>query len=275
MAASIVGGAAIAAQILYPLVSGRALDAVTVAVVVLLASASIVHALATRGLRFAVVLVVATAGVGYASEVLGTITGIPYGAYHYVPDGLGPVVADVPVVVPFAWTAGFYPVWIVATIVCSRLRPRMRAVARVPLVAVGMVGWDLYLDPQMVADGRWVWHRADAGLPGLEHIPLTNYAGWFAVAILMAIVVTVGGGDGARRGADLARDALPVVLFAWTWLGSALAHAVFLDAPELRWSAMYGFVGMGLLGVPAVVVFAARTHRTPPTAGQSGSRLAR
>lgn len=246
-----VAVAAVVAQIAYPLVDGRPRDAVTVAVVALLAAASILHAVAVRGRLWAAGMVAATAGVGLLSEVVGTATGIPYGCYEYATGRLGWSIADVPLVVPFAWTAGFYPVWCVA----SRLT--RRRLSRVALATVGVVGWDLYLDPQMVADGQWHWCVADAGLPGVAHVPLTNYAGWLLVAAVMAVLV-----DRLDRqvGRAPSSDTVPVALFVWTWLGSALAHAVFLDAPELRYSAVYGGVAMGVLGVPLLLDIA-RTRR--------------
>ncbi|MEE2031526.1 carotenoid biosynthesis protein [Rhodococcus chondri] len=243
---------AIAAQIAYPLTDGAARDRVTVAVVVLLAATCLVHATLHRGARWAAALFGITAGVGYASEVLGTSTGYPYGCYAYAVDRLGPSVFDVPLVVPLAWTAGMYPIWCVA----SRIFPR--PAARLAAVTVAMVGWDLYLDPQMVADGQWTWCHG-GGLPGIEHIPLTNYAGWTVVAAMMALALYA---VDRRAGALSPRgDAVPTVLFLWTWLGSALAHSVFLDAPELRWSALYGAVVMGTLGVPLLGKWAVRRQR--------------
>lgn len=261
-ASAVVAIAAVGAQITYPLVDGRPRDAVTVAVVALLAAASILHAVAVRGKVWAAGMVVATAGAGLLSEVVGTATGVPYGCYEYATGRLGWSIADVPLVVPFAWTAGFYPVWCVA----SRLTHRR--LSRIVLTTVGVVGWDLYLDPQMVADRQWEWCVTDAGLPGVAHIPLTNYAGWILVAAVMAVLVDlldrrIGSGPASRP----SHDAVPIALFLWTWLGSALAHAVFLDAPELRYSAIYGAVAMGVLGVPLVADLVrtrrAELHNTP------------
>ncbi|MFZ2530538.1 MAG: carotenoid biosynthesis protein [Rhodococcus sp. (in: high G+C Gram-positive bacteria)] len=232
--------AAVAAQIVYPLVDGSSRDTVTVLVVALLAAACLAHAVTHRGAAWAAGLFVISAGAGFASEVVGTATGYPYGCYVYATDRLGPALFDVPLVVPLAWTAGLYPVWCVAT------RLTRRPAVRIAATTVGMVGWDLYLDPQMVADGQWTWCHG-SGLPGLTHIPLSNYAGWLMVAAAMATALTALDRVARRpRGGD----AVPVALFLWTWLGSALAHSVFLDAPELQWSALYGFVVMGLLGAP-------------------------
>ncbi|WP_032399973.1 carotenoid biosynthesis protein [Rhodococcoides fascians] len=240
---------AVAAQICYPLVSGSTRDAVTIAVVALLALASIAHAVLYRVKLWAAALVILTAGTGFVSELVGTATGFPFGEYFYAQNRLGPSLFEVPVVVPLAWTAGFYPIWCAVTFIVGHLgATRLRASAfRIAAVAVGMVGWDLYLDPQMVTDGQWTWTSGAVGLPGVSSIPLTNYAGWLLVATLMAAVMEAVNRVVAPRASD---DVVPIGLFLWTWLGSALAHAVFLDGPELRFSAVYGFVVMGSVGIP-------------------------
>lgn len=229
----ILTGAAILAQIAYPLTDGTARDAVTVAIVVLVAAACLTHA----GRRAPALLVI-TAGLGLAAEIIGTATGFPFGCYEYAQGRLGPALADVPLVVPLAWTAGFYQAAVVASLLCRS------APARVLVTAVGVVGWDLYIDPQMVADGQWIW------CGGV--IPFTNYLGWFVVGLVMAVAAEV---VCPVRRPDRPLS-VPVVLFVWTWLGSALAHLVFLDGLER--SALYGFVGMGLLGVPLLRHFRVR-----------------
>lgn len=115
----------------------------------------------------------------------------------------------------------------------------------------------------MVADGQWTWCDTDSGLPGLTQIPYTNYLGWFAVALVMAGLLAVwehGAPDpvpAQRTGGGTGTLAVPVALFLWTWLGSALAHAAFLGLPASAW---YGLAGMGVLGVP-LLVMAARARR--------------
>ncbi|SUD48099.1 Ribonucleases G and E [Nocardia otitidiscaviarum] len=365
----------VAVQILYPLTAGVARDRVTVAVVLLSAATAVTHAGRTRGVRWAVGVLVIVSGVGLLAEMVGTATGFPFGCYDYASGRIGPSVAGVPLVVALAWTGGLYPVWIVARQLYSR------TVTRVMMTAVGAVGWDLFLDPQMVADGQWTWCSPWPGLPGLPEIPLTNYLGWFAVGLVMAgllalwertvpnlertpttarpatappasaatatatepsatepatttqpattttqpattesaatdaaatdrpdaapvsPVVAAGrntpaaspsagpsttgpsavsdaapgpanapaaGHDPAEppiapapaRRADTAAVAVrsgdvavPVAVLLWTWLGSALAHAVFLGLPV---SAGYGVVGLGVLGIPLVRALSAR-----------------
>ncbi|MFE3443982.1 carotenoid biosynthesis protein [Nocardia sp. NPDC059180] len=229
------------AQIAYPLTSGAARDRVTVAVVLLSAATALAHATYTRGPRYALGFLVIVSGLGLLAEIIGTATGMPFGCYDYATDRLGLAVAGVPLVVPLAWTGGVYPIWVVAGLLTER------AWARIALTAVGAVGWDLFLDPQMVADGQWQWCVTDAGLPGVEHIPLTNYLGWLIVALVMAVLLTGWERTAPQRHGGVA---VPVAVFLWTWLGSALAHAVFLDLPASAW---YGAAGMALLGVPLLV----------------------
>lgn len=245
-------------QICYPLTTGADRDRVTVAVVLLSAGTALAHAAVARGIRYAAGFLVIVSGIGWATEAVGTATGVPFGCYDYVLDRLGPAVAGVPLVVPLAWTGGLYPIWVVAGLLTDRTALRIAA------TAVGAVGWDLFLDPQMVADGHWRWCVTDAGLPGLDAIPYTNYLGWFAVASVMATVVALWERTAPDRGVSVA---VPVTVFLWTWLGSALAHAVFLDLP---YSAAYGAAGLAALGIPLLtgLVRPVRTDRVPTGAGR-------
>ncbi|MFI9505569.1 carotenoid biosynthesis protein [Nocardia sp. NPDC052566] len=283
------------AQICYPLASGEARDRVTVVVVLLSAGTALAHARMVRGLRYATGFLVIVSGVGLMAEVVGTATGVPFGCYGYAEGRLGIAVAGVPLVVALAWTGGLYPVWVVAGMLVRRTS------ARIGLTAAGAVGWDLFLDPQMVADGQWTWCADSPGLPGIADIPYTNYLGWFAVALIMATLLAIwehaahaGPAAAAGTSTDAARRTLfaslrrnlplryelcparpahsasanvvPVTIFLWTWLGSALAHAVFLGLP---YSACYGGIGLGVLGVPLLVRLI-RERR-----GKSGGRTAR
>ncbi|MGV9752911.1 carotenoid biosynthesis protein [Nocardia farcinica] len=252
--------ALVLAQIAYPLTAGPARDRVTVLVVLLAAGTALAHAAVTRGFRYAAGFLVIVSGLGLLSEVVGVALGVPYGCYEYAVDRIGPGLAGVPVLVPLAWTGGVYPVWIVAGLLTARAG-RLRTPARIALTAIGAVGWDLFLDPQMVADGQWTWCDSDSGLPGVPEIPLTNYLGWLVVATVMAALLAVW--EHAAPAPSQPRDepatvVVPVAVFCWTWLGSTLAHAAFLGLPA---SAGYGFLGMGVLGVPLLVLLV-RDRRT-------------
>ncbi|MFI5781565.1 carotenoid biosynthesis protein [Nocardia sp. NPDC051570] len=242
----------IAAQICYPLTAGGARDRVTIAVVLLSAATALLHAMPARGPRYALGFLLIVSGLGLIAEIIGTATGFPFGRYDYALDRLGPAVAGVPLLVPLAWTGGLYPVWVVTGLLYRRAR------LRIPMAAAGAVGWDLFLDPQMVADGQWRWCSNLPGLPGLSQIPWTNYLGWFAVASIMAVLLEL-----LERGipARAASPIVPVAVLLWTWLGSTLAHAVLLGLPA---SAGYGFAGLGVLGIPVVARMSRRARHVRP-----------
>jgi putative membrane protein len=129
-----------------------------------------------------------------------------------------------------------WPAWLTAGLV-------RRTGPRIVLAAWGLAAWDLFLDPQMVAEGYWRWSHPAPALPGVPAVPLTNYLGWLAVALVMMVALR-------STGAAPAGDAPMYALYLWTYASSVLAHAVFLDLPA---SALWGAAGMGLLAVPATI----------------------
>jgi putative membrane protein len=232
----------ILAQICYPLAHGRARAPLVIGTVILGFSISVSHALVTRGGRVAGALVAVTAAGGLAVETLGVHTGFPFGGYGYS-GALGPRLLGVPLIIPLAWTWMAWPAWLVAATLTHN-RP-----VRVLLAGLGLAAWDLFLDPQMVAEGYWHWHDPEPGLPGVPGIPLTDYLGWLAVAVLMMALFAAAAGSRVRV-ADRRRDAPMLALYLWTYLSSVLAHAAFLHLPG---SAGWGALGMGLVAVPLVV----------------------
>jgi putative membrane protein len=229
-------GTTVGLEIAYPLVDGAWLHRVTIATVVAFAATCVLHAVVQRGLRWAVGLVVVTAGGGLAAEAIGVRTGLPFGEYSYA-GTLGPEVLGVPLVVPLAWTMMAYPVLLAA----RRLTHRWV----VPLGAFGLMAWDVFLDPQMVGDGHWTWADPTPSLPGVDGIPLTNFAGWLLVGALMMLLLTaLLPRDARHRPAD---ESLPATLLAWTWLGYILGNVFWFGTASV---ALVGGVLLGLLVLP-------------------------
>ena len=220
-------------QIAYPLVRGQARDVLTVVTVVAFFLASTSHAVIHRGVRWAAVFVLVTAGTGLLAEALGTATGLPFGDYSYA-DSLGWKLLGVPVVIPLAWSMMAYPCLLVGQRLCR---------SRVAAAAVGgfaLASWDLFLDPQMVEAGHWTWTDVSYALPGAPDIPGSNYLGWVVVAVLMVGILQLL----PRKDAD---DRQPAALFLWTYGSSVLANAAFFGRPL---TALVGGVGMGLVAIP-------------------------
>jgi len=237
---AVLAAATVLAQIAYPLVSGDGRNSLTVATVLLFFAASVTHALATRGPRFTAALVAVTAGGGLLAEAVGTHTGVPFGRYTYA-GTLGPQLLGVPVVIPLAWTMMAYPALLVGRQLTQR-RP-----GALPLVAgLALASWDLFLDPQMVAAGHWGWLDIGATLPGVPDVPVGNYLGWLATAVLMmAVLARVLARVPTPAGPS--DDRVPMALYLWTYASSVLANVAFFHRPAV---AVIGGIGMGLVAVP-------------------------
>ncbi|MFI5896069.1 carotenoid biosynthesis protein [Actinoplanes sp. NPDC051513] len=225
-------------QICYPLAEGDARARLTVLTVLIGYILSVAHAAATRGPRAALALVAMATFGGFAVEAIGVATGFPFGAYDYSGE-LGPKLLGVPLIIPLAWTWMAWPAWL-AAIRLSRSRA-----ARVSIAAFGLAAWDVFLDPQMVAEGYWRWQDPTPALPGIPGVPLGNYLGWLAFAILLMTALSVAGGNSIKTPAGA--DAPIIALWFWTYASSVLAHAVFLGLPV---SAAWGALLMGIAILP-------------------------
>ncbi|MGL5858679.1 MAG: carotenoid biosynthesis protein [Angustibacter sp.] len=267
---AVLAGLTILTQVCYPLTTGQTLQALTIGAVLLFAAASISHASVHRGTTWAGGLLLIAGGIGLAAEAVGVRTGIPFGSYRYT-GNLGPQLLDVPVVVPLAWTMMAYPCLLLGRglagyasgrvpAVGSGAGTRRRTLITIAAGGAALASWDLFLDPQMVAAGNWRFDDPTPALPGVPGIPLTNYAGWLVVALLMITVLHIALPD--RRvdvdtaGADDPGDGVPLVLLTWTWLGSTIGNAVFFDRPAV---AAWGGLLMGSLVVPWVICSSRRT----------------
>ena len=174
---------------------------------------------AKRTLRAFAVVLTST----WALEWIGSSTGIPFGTYAYT-DVLQPQLAHVPLHIPPAWFMMLPPSWAIAA---SITKGRM-GIGFVVISALAFTAWDLFLDPQMVAWGYWVWDE-----PGLYFgIPLSNYLGWvFSAALVTALV----------RPTDLPVRPL-IVVYAITLFLSSIGLLFFWNLPG---PALWGAATMG------------------------------
>jgi len=237
----LLGGAGVLTQMVFPFTDGGTVT-LTVLSVLLLAAASLAHAAATRGWRTAVAVLVVAGGGGLLAETVGVHTGVPFGDYAYT-GTLGPQLLGVPVIVPLAWAMLAYPALLVAR---ALVRTRWLVV---PVAAWALATYDVFLDPQMVDAGHWRWADPTPALPGVSGIPLTNFAGWLVVALLLAVLL-----DRVVPAAP-GQDLLPLVLYAWTYASSVLADAAFFGRPPV---ALVGGVLMGTVGIPLLVLLGRR-----------------
>jgi putative membrane protein len=172
--------------------------------------------------------------VGYAAEWIGTRTGLPFGGYRYT-GVLWPMLGGVPLIVALAWGG----MGLAAHAVARTAAPRRRAV-RLVLGACALTAWDLFLDPQMLRLGLWTW--AEQG--PYRGVPLTNFAGWLLVSLLVTAVIDHVAGRTARAGTGLV--ALYTVMAVMETIGFA---AVFRPPDPLVATA--GGISMGTFALLA------------------------
>ena len=124
--------------------------------------------------------------IGGLSELVGTTTGFPFGAYSYT-TWLGPkLFGHVPLFIP--------PSWFAMSIVSLDLARRLATgrAGRILLATVFMVLWDVSLDPAM-SHAFPFWTYPDGGF--FYGMPLSNWLGWFGVSlVIMAGYELIWGG---------------------------------------------------------------------------------
>ena len=171
--------------------------------------------------------------VAMGAEVMGVATGIPFGDYGYGTT-LGPrFLGLVPVVIPLSWFLMLYASLGLAA------RAGVGRTGACVMAALGLVAWDVLMDPAMsAAFPFWSWHQ------GGEYygMPLVNWAGWFATGLVLAAVGTALAGE---RWRETAKGRLPIVLYA---LNGLFPFALALEK---------GLVGAAWIGAAAMTAFGA------------------
>jgi lycopene beta-cyclase len=135
---------------------------------------------AKLGLRQTSIMLGLVAAATWGIEFVGSSTGFPFGAYDYT-DVLQPQLGHVPLLIPAAWFMMLPSAWTVAQLIAGR----ERFWPYVGMSAVAITAWDLFLDPQMVDWGFWVWANPE----GYFDIPWTNYAGWLLTGVVVTLLV--------------------------------------------------------------------------------------
>ena len=238
--------ATLALQISYPLIHGNFLRWVTISTVIVGAIFIFTDALINFGARFANILLGTTITFSFLVEAIGQATEWPFGKYAYSPT-LGVQLFKVPIIVPLAWVMMSYPVLIAA---------RKSAQNWVFILGgFGLMAWDLFLDPQMVAAGRWKWSFTGASVPFENSIPLSNAVGWlFSGMILMAILHKVLPKE-RRKKSDRTKHI--DIFLIWTLFSGIIGNIFFFKTPGV---ALIGgiffaifltpFLYKSILGVP-------------------------
>lgn len=184
------------------------------------------------GWRRTLITFVIVAVTTWTMEFIGSSTGFPFGSYEYT-DRLQPQLGHVPLLIPMAWFMMLPSAWALAEVIVGRKSRELYIIVS----ALALTAWDLFLDPQMVDWGFWVWENP----VGYFGIPWVNYAGWLLTAAVATILV---------RPYRFSIPTLPLItIYAIVWFLQTFGLAFFWGMPG---PAFFGSVGMGVFLVLAI-----------------------
>jgi bisanhydrobacterioruberin hydratase len=155
---------------------------------------------------------------GFTIEMVGVVTGLPYGRFYYG-DALGEKVFGL---VPYLLPVSYVPLVIGAVAAAWNIAGNRRVLWTL-LSAVLLVLIDGVLDPGAAALGFWVWPEG-----GVYYgVPSSNYAGWLLSGVMAsALLLAAGRPSGAPPPGTL--DSTILALSFWT--GVAVFSALIFPA---------------------------------------------
>ena len=153
------------------------------------AIAAFLYGKETIGLKRTLAFCIPAIGLSLTSELLGTSTGFPFGAYSYL-SGLGYKIADlVPFTIPLSWFYMGFSAFLVSTTILrfgTGIGYRLSAIF---LGALMLTSWDFVLDPAMSQTPYpfWEWHQAGE----FYGMPYQNFIGWMGTGALFMTVASL------------------------------------------------------------------------------------
>lgn len=187
-----------------------------------------------EGWASAVKLSVLSVIVAGGMELLGTMTGIPFGRYEYT-DLLGPkFLGHVPYIIPLSWMMMLYPAMILTDAI------GIRGVWRPLAAGFVLTIWDVAMDPAVTTGfAYWQW-QTEGGFYGM---PYTNWVGWWMTGALLAGIYWKV--DRAWRGKW---DWIPVALYlVQGGFMAGLAWAVMRPLASVLWLVLTAIVMLAVL----------------------------
>ena len=110
--------------------------------------------------------------IGMSAEWIGVHTGYLFGEYKYGPN-LGPQWWNVPFIIGINW--------IMLTIISGAIadKTNFHWLIKAIIGTLLMLALDLLIEPVAIQSNYWIWNG---------EIPLSNFIGWFGVALLIQIL---------------------------------------------------------------------------------------
>jgi putative membrane protein len=153
------------------------------------AIAAFLYGKETIGLKRTLAFCIPAIGLSLTSELLGTSTGFPFGAYSYL-SGLGYKIADlVPFTIPLSWFYMGFSAFLVSTTILRFGTGFVQRFIAIFLGALMLTSWDFVLDPAMSQTPFpfWEWHQAGE----FYGMPYQNFIGWMGTGALFMTVASL------------------------------------------------------------------------------------
>lgn len=152
---------------------------------------ALLHFAAWTRWRTALLGLVAMYSIAYLSEFIGTHTGIVFGRYFYSPTDIGPLLFEVPILLPLAYFSMGYCSYQVVRILLRNVNRRLgggELIVTSLLSALVMSGIDIVSDPIAATLFRkWTWE--DGG--SYFGVPVHNFYGWLGTTFTFFIIVSL------------------------------------------------------------------------------------
>jgi putative membrane protein len=150
----------------------------------LAAAVTFLHSAHLCGARATVKITIIILAVSACAEIIGAVTGYPFGRYHYT-ENLGPKIFGImPAIIPFCWlTIVLNSFWVSYFIFQEELADPSVKFSMIVTGAFLAVVTDLNLEPvASMVKLYWIWLDGGAGYYG---IPGINFFGWWLISFFM------------------------------------------------------------------------------------------
>jgi uncharacterized membrane protein len=214
-----------------------------------------IYAYQTLGLKRCLSFMIPSIGLSLGSELLGTSTGFPFGAYGYL-SGLGYKIGGlVPFTIPLSWFYMGLCCYLLGRVGMERASwtplvkySLLRQVGAIGLGALLLTAWDFVLDPAMSQTPYPFWEFKEAGV--FFGMPYRNITGWLGTgAVFMSIAALFWGNEPL----NLRREQLNVPLAIYL-INFAFGAAITLAQLSSQfWVMMLLGVSFGV--IPAILLW--------------------
>jgi uncharacterized membrane protein len=220
-------------------------------VYILLGSVAVaIYAYQTLGVKRWLSFMLPAIGLSLTSELLGTSTGFPFGAYQYL-SGLGYKVGGlVPFTIPLSWFYMGFCCYVLARAGFERstLPLWVRQIGSIAIGSLLLTAWDFVLDPAMSQTPYPFWEFQEAGV--FFGMPYRNITGWLGTgAVFMTIAACFWGS--APLNLNRARLNLPLTIYL---LNFAFGAAITLAQLSSQFWIMM-LLGVTLGAIPAILLW--------------------